>query len=158
MPDDLIDHSWYGPEAAVTAAIQGHTNVIGPVLIDGAAYVTVRAEEPLPLPAGCATAGPQLGARLMGVWMGDLPEVPVQVSLFQARAVLMSVPGSAPGRTLFDDVDAAMQAQGGVALQAWEYASVVLRNGALVAALGAQLGLSAVEMDALFIQAAQITA
>lgn len=157
MTDNFIDHIWYGPEPAILAAIQDQPNVIGPEIIDDVAYVTVRSTEQLPLPPGCATAGPQLGTRLLGVWMGDLPEVPQQVSLFQARAMLMNVPSSTPGRTLFDEVDDAMKAQGGVALQAWEYATVVLRNGPLVSSLAAMLGISEAAMDEMFIQAAQIT-
>lgn len=75
--------------------------------------------------------------------------VPESVSMFQARAALI-------GAGLFEQVDAYCHAQGGLILQAWEYANVAPRNGSLINALGHQLGLSDAQIDALFRAAAQI--
>ena len=86
------------------------------------------------------------------------PFVPQSVTNYQARAVLMSQPGSAAGRSLFDDVNAALQALGGTAWQAWEYANDITRDGELVAQIGTQLGLNSAQLDALFVSASQISA
>lgn len=86
------------------------------------------------------------------------PAVPHAITNFQARATLMQLPSATAGRTLFEDVDDAMHAAGGTALQAWEYANEVYRDGALVASLGEQLALSPAEMDQLFITASGIVA
>jgi hypothetical protein len=85
------------------------------------------------------------------------PSVPREISLFQARALLMNMPGSAPGRTFFQDVDDALRALGGVELQAWEYVAVIPRNSALVAALAAQFNLTEAALDDMFLAAAQIS-
>lgn len=85
-------------------------------------------------------------------------QVPATVSNFQCRALLMGLPGSAPGRTLFQDVDAMLHAEGGVALQAWEYANDVARQGALVAKMAGRLGLSDAQVDDLFVTASGIVA
>lgn len=86
------------------------------------------------------------------------PVVPREVTNFQARAVLAQMPGSAPGRTLFQDVDDALRDQGGIAWQAWEYANTISRGGALVGAMAAQMGITEQQLDALFIAAAAIEA
>lgn len=84
---------------------------------------------------------------------------PVAVTLFQIRAALHALPGKAdPNTTLFDEVDAAVKALGGVALQAWEYAHEVTRNGATVAQVAGAFGISDAELDELFISAAGIVA
>lgn len=84
--------------------------------------------------------------------------VPAEITNFQARAVLMQLEGSAPGRTLFNDIDDALRASGGAAWQAWEYANTVSRNGTLVAEMAAQFGLSDEQLDTWFIQGAAISA
>lgn len=85
------------------------------------------------------------------------PIVPDVVSNFQARAVLLQIPGATPGSTLLDDVNAWVTAQGGLAYQAWEYGIEVRRDSALIAAAGVQFGLSEAQLDQLFITAATIT-
>lgn len=87
-------------------------------------------------------------------WLPPVPPVrvvPESVTNFQARAALM-------GAGMFEAVDSAIKLQGGMALQAWEYANTVSRNGPLVTAMAAGLGLSAEDLDSLFIQAEQIEA
>lgn len=86
------------------------------------------------------------------------PVVPSSVTNYQARAVLTVTPSSIPGKSLFDLVNSAITAQGGLALQAWEYANDVARDGPLVISLASSLGVSKAQMDALFIQAATISA
>lgn len=78
-----------------------------------------------------------------------LPPVPTSVTNAQARAALLDA-------GLFDAVDAALKEQGGVALQFWEYANTVNRNGQLVTGLGASLGLTEAQIDDLFRTAAAI--
>lgn len=85
------------------------------------------------------------------------PPVPQEVTNFQARALLMNMPGSAEGRSLFDDVDGALRALGGVAWQAWEYGTVFPRQSELIATMAAEFNLSEAQLDAMFIAAAQIS-
>jgi hypothetical protein len=79
------------------------------------------------------------------------------VTNFQARALLMNMPGSAPGRSLFQDVNDTLQAMGGVEFQAWEYTTVFPRQSALIAAIAAQLNLTEAQLDEMFIAAAAIS-
>jgi hypothetical protein len=85
------------------------------------------------------------------------PAVPQEVTNFQARALLMNMPGSAPGRSLFQDVNDTLQAMGGVEFQAWEYTTVFPRQSALIAAIAAQLNLTEAQLDQMFIAAAAIS-
>ena len=86
--------------------------------------------------------------------------VPPSITNFQARAVLMQMPSPTgqAGRTLFQDVDDALRAEGGVAWQAWEYANDVTRDGPLVNSLGARLGMTPAQLDQLFITGSGISA
>jgi hypothetical protein len=78
--------------------------------------------------------------------------VPDKVTNFQARAALIAA-------GLFDAVDAAVRASDDpIALQAWDYANEVTRNGALVNGLASGLGLTAEQLDDLFRAAAVIEA
>jgi len=85
------------------------------------------------------------------------PVGPREVTNFQARALLMSMPGSAEGRSLFDDVDDALRAMGGVPWQAWEYTTVFPRHSALIATIAAQLSLTEEQIDQMFLAAAAIS-
>ncbi len=82
--------------------------------------------------------------------------VPREVTNFQARALLMNMPGSAAGRSLFQDVDDTLRALGGVEWQAWEYTTIFPRNSQLIATLAAQIGLTDAQIDQMFIAAAAI--
>jgi len=82
---------------------------------------------------------------------------PLTVTNFQIRAALMAMPGPSGG-TMYDAVDAAVHAQGGIALQAWEYANEVNRTGPLVQQMAAGFGFDEAALDALFIAAAGISA
>ena len=84
------------------------------------------------------------------------PPVPQEVTNFQARALLMNMPVNAEGRSLFDDVNDALRAVGGVAFQAWEYGTVFPRDSELIATLSAQFNLTDEQLDQMFIAAAQI--
>lgn len=77
------------------------------------------------------------------------PEVPASVSMRQARLVLHSA-------GLLDDVEQAIAAAGKATQIEWEYAKEVQRNSPLIASLGAALGLSAEEIDFLFIEAEKL--
>jgi hypothetical protein len=85
------------------------------------------------------------------------PVGPREVTNFQARALLMNMPGSAEGRSLFDDVDDALRAMGGIPWQAWEYTTVFPRESALIAAIGAQLNLTDAQLDEMFVAASAIS-
>lgn len=88
-----------------------------------------------------------------------VPAPPVtSVSLFQARAALMSTPSATPGKTLFDLADAALKQAGGIPLAAWEYSTVVTRTDTLMIQMAAQFGLSDAQVDALFVTAAGVVA
>jgi len=81
------------------------------------------------------------------------PEIPQTVTMRQARLALL-----AAGK--LSAVDAAIASlpspQKEAAQIEWEFSSVVDRNRPLVQTLGPALGLSEAELDALFIQAAQL--
>lgn len=102
-----------------------------------------------------ATAEAQPGWLWDGAAFSPPPPAPVpqEVTNFQARAALLAA-------GLFETVNAAVLAQGptSAAYQAWEYANHLTRNGALVNSMGAALGLTAQQLDELFIAAAQIEA
>lgn len=114
------------------------------------------------LPVQDTKSAPAAGYQLQGpsvsitqtavtrVWSA-VPAVPHEVTNFQARAALIRA-----GK--FDTINSAILALGGEAAQAWEYANVVERNGALVNMLGSELGLSPETLDDLFRVAATITA
>jgi hypothetical protein len=85
------------------------------------------------------------------------PPVPREVTNFQARALLMNMPGSAAGRSLFQDVDDTLRALGGVEWQAWEYTTIFPRHSALIAAIAAQLSLTEEQIDQMFLAAAAIS-
>ena len=84
--------------------------------------------------------------------------VPQTISNYQFRAILMAAPSTTPGQTLFDLVDAALKARGGIDLQAWEYSPTATRAGALAGSVAALLGLEPVQVDEMFILAAGISA
>jgi hypothetical protein len=86
----------------------------------------------------------------------DRRAVPREVTNFQARALLLNMPGSAAGRSLFQDVDDTLRALGGVEWQAWEYTTIFPRNSQLIATLGTQLGLTDAQLDQMFIAASAL--
>ena len=77
--------------------------------------------------------------------------------MVQAVLALRAAPGSSAGKTLLDDVEAAVAAASDprIAL-AWKYASVLDRDGVFLAGLAPSLGLNAAKLDALFTAAASI--
>jgi hypothetical protein len=87
----------------------------------------------------------------------DRRAVPHEVSNFQARALLMNMPGSTAGRSLFQDVDDKLRELGGVEWQAWKYTTIFPRNSQLIATLGAQLNLTDAQLDQMFLAAAAIS-
>lgn len=89
-----------------------------------------------------------------------VPPVPASITNFQVRAVLMGMPSPTgiAGRTLFQDIDDTLRAEGGLAWSAWEYANEVTRGGELVNSLGARLGLSPAQLDQMFTMGAEISA
>lgn len=82
-----------------------------------------------------------------------LPGVPQVVTMRQARLALL-------GAGLLPQVDAAIAAlpspQKEAALIEWDYSSEVRRHRPFVQGLGAALGLSAAQLDALFTAASQL--
>ena len=93
-------------------------------------------------------------------WVTPTPQivVPSRVTNAQARYVLMQTPSPVnSGKTLFDDVDAAVTAAGGLDRMAWEYSNNINRNSSLVAAMSAALNLGSTQVDDLFIAAVQVT-
>lgn len=74
-----------------------------------------------------------------------------KVSRFQAFAALAAA-------DLLDDATAAVTAAGGVALLAWNNAIEFRRNSPTIAALAGAVGLTAEQLDALFLAASEIEA
>ncbi|MCJ2084584.1 hypothetical protein MKK88_01055 [Methylobacterium sp. E-005] len=93
-----------------------------------------------------------------GIAISGYTPVPVSVSSAQAKIQCQRTPGSASGKTLLDDITAAVQAAGGEAqiwfteARAWE------RTNPYVASLSSGLKLTSAQVDQLFIAAAQIAA
>lgn len=81
------------------------------------------------------------------------PSVPASVTMRQARLALL-------GAGLLDDVDAAINGlpspQKEAARIEWDYSNEVQRHNSFTSMLGAGLGLSAAQIDQLFIQAATL--
>jgi len=100
---------------------------------------------------------PDYEALRLGILALVNPDVPPQVTRFQAREALRQTSSATAGVSLFDKVDAYMKAQGGDALRAWEEVGVFVRTSPMVLALGQQLGLSDKQMDALFRTAGSIS-
>lgn len=106
------------------------------------------------------------GASVGGAYTGGIfyavpveaTAIPDSITNYQCRAVLMAMPSLTAGKSLYDLVDAALQAQSGVALQAWEYANNVMRSGEMVAQMTAALGLTAAQVDAMFVAGSAIGA
>ena len=86
----------------------------------------------------------------------DRRAVPREVTNFQARALLLTMPGSAAGRSLFQDVDDTLRALGGAEWQAWEYTTIFPRDSQFISTLGTQLGLTDAQLDQMFIAAAAL--
>lgn len=76
----------------------------------------------------------------------------------QARIQLFRTPGSAPGKTLLDDVIAAVNAAGGETAIWFAEALSWNRHSPYVTAIGKTLKLSAEQIDSLFASAAKIQA
>jgi hypothetical protein len=88
------------------------------------------------------------------------PVVPAQVTMRQARTVLILTPHPEAGNMLAA-ADAALASipdvtQRALAQTEWEYSTVVERNRGLVLQLSASLGLTSEQLDQLFIAAAAI--
>jgi hypothetical protein len=83
---------------------------------------------------------------------------PSTVSSAQAKIQLLRTPGSADGKTLLDDVRAAVEAAGGEVEIWFTDARSWDRANPYVAQLGKSLKLKAADIDALFSAAAQIAA
>lgn len=73
MSGTFHDHRWHGPPEAVTAALDAITpeSTIPPRVLDGIAYVAVRALAPIALPAGLAETGPELSIAILGTWADE---------------------------------------------------------------------------------------
>lgn len=121
----------------------------------GSAISRVELEGPTDIWPGLETV-PDDGREL---WVPP-PPVPVSITNFQARAVLLAMasPTGIAERTLFQDIDDTLRAEGGVGWQAWEYANEITRDGELVNSLGQRLGMSPAQLDQLFIAAGSISA
>ena len=132
-------------------------------LIDENGFHTGEADvlpEGAPLITDAPSADLVKPKRVNGKWVeGEDPDViaaalvPKSVSPFQARAALL-------GAGLLDEVEAVMAAEETPRLTklAWNTAQEFLRDSPTVLSMGAALGLDSAQLDALFIEAATITA
>lgn len=69
--------------------------------------------------------------------------VPSEIDNVQARIMLMQMPSISDKANLFEDVNAALQAESGAAWQFWEYSNKIYRYGSpLVEALAVVIGLT----------------
>jgi hypothetical protein len=120
--------------------------------------ITALYEVPGDYPNHTEIAPPELAENQRAVWQGDAwgveeipPPVPESVSMRQARLALL-------GAGLLDAVESAIAGLPGDAGKAakieWEYATEIRRDNPLFAQLSAALGMSAAQLDDLFIAAA----
>lgn len=97
----------------------------------------------------------RMGEYVIEAGVAVLPEpgVPQQVTMRQARLALL-------GAGLLAGVDAAINSlpepDKSAAKIEWEYAAVVQRSSGLVPAMGAALGMTEAQLDALFVEAARL--
>lgn len=87
--------------------------------------------------------------RILITYSTPPPFLPEFVSPYQARVALLNA-------GLLDSVNAAVAAAPDSVKLAWEYATVVERNSPMIAALAGILGLTAEQVDQLFIAAGQV--
>jgi hypothetical protein len=85
------------------------------------------------------------------------PAALTSVPMWKAKGALAMAPPVQAGPTLLDDANAAVAAGGGVAAIYWEYATELHLGDPEVAKIAALLGLSAADVDALFMAAATLT-
>ena len=93
----------------------------------------------------------QAAAAVVASFDPNAPDVPSQVTPYQARMALLNA-------GMIDAVDSLMAnpETPRAAKLAWEYATVVERQSPFVESLGATLGLSEAQIDGLFAAAAQL--
>ena len=102
-----------------------------------------------------ATGGAGIGWTYDGQWQAPPPKPPVipqEITMRQARLVLLQ-------EGLLSQVDAAIEAMSEPERTAakieWEYSATLKRDHQLVVSLTAALGLTAAQVDALFVAAAK---
>lgn len=89
----------------------------------------------------------------------DPRPVPSVVTLFQGRTVMRAMPGPPPFPTLFDAVDAYVEAHktdNHALYDAWNYSNGFDRHGALVGSLAPAFGITEDQLDAMFRAGANI--
>lgn len=110
-------------------------------------------------PSGVAIIGGTWdGAAFRAPGPGALP-VPEEVTLFQGRTMMRQMPNPKGSGTLFDAVDAYVNANVSAHpefYEAWNYSNHILRHGGIVSSLAPAFGLTDAQIDALFIAASQI--
>ena len=106
-------------------------------------------------PSGWAV---QNGALVAAPAVVQPPSVPQQVTMVQGALAMHAQPGSAPGKTLLDDVEAAVAAASDPRIAiAWSKATTLDRHGLFVVQMAPALGLTDDKLDALFVAASGIS-
>ena len=83
--------------------------------------------------------------------------IPNLVTAYQFRAALHAMPGKASSSTLLDDINAIIASSpSSLAAIEWEYATTVQRTSDIVDKLMSSSGLTAADIDALFVRADKI--
>lgn len=82
--------------------------------------------------------------------------VPPSITMWQAQYILHSTPSATPGKTLLDDANAAIAAGDMLTSIAWTRSATIDRSSGLLAKIGAALGISDTQIDAMFIAAANV--
>lgn len=115
-------------------------------------------------PGWVPVAPPAVADGEVAVWAGTLwavqvapvapaPVVPASVSMRQARLALLQAGKLSSVGAVIATLDDPQKSEAQIE---WQYASAVERSSGLVATLGAALGFSEVDLDALFITAAAL--
>ncbi len=87
----MTDYLWHGDPSTLSGALfdpvtdpdtqevtqqpKAGLAIIGPIVLDGIAYVNVRTDQALTPPAGVTVTGPELSRAVLGDWAAA-PDVP----------------------------------------------------------------------------------
>lgn len=146
--ESLLDLSWTDPQLGVQDAEWWPEEDQSPALSE---YQRYGAETLTPDPARHVV----VVTREVLPWSAEeiaadiKSRVPQSVTMRQARLALL-------GAGLLDDVEAAIVNAGPAAKIEWDYATEVQRSSGLVPAMAAALGMTDVQIDALFTEAAAL--
>jgi len=85
------------------------------------------------------------------------PPAPISVEMWQAKALLASLPGAEPGKTLLDDANTVVSSLSSTIQMYWEYATSVSSNNSSLIQIASSLNISKQKLLSMFISASRIS-